>query len=119
MQCTSYFGVTDRCSVAASSNKISDANLYFSDGKTYSNECTLQQRSCDRPEKIKVAYTGPCGTVEIRENQSEEPFKYNLNASSSRLIFTPYKRESSPSFVTYFSRDFYETAPHFYSVGSF
>ena len=45
--------------------------LLFSDGKTYSNECTLQQKSCDSPKSIKVAYKGSCGTVEIRSEQGE------------------------------------------------
>lgn len=44
---------------------------FISDGKTYSNECSLQQRSCDSPKKIKVAYKGACGTVEIRSEQGE------------------------------------------------
>lgn len=45
--------------------------LLFTDGKTYSNECTLQQKSCDSPKSIKVAYKGSCGTVEIRSEQGE------------------------------------------------
>ena len=44
----------------------------ISDGKTYSNECSLQQRSCDSPKTIKVAYKGSCGTVEIRSEQQGE-----------------------------------------------
>ena len=43
----------------------------ISDGKTYSNECALQQKSCDSPKTIKVAYKGACGTVEIRSEQGE------------------------------------------------
>ncbi len=46
--------------------------VLISDGKTYNNECLLQQRSCDSPKTIKVAYKGSCGTVEIRSEQQGE-----------------------------------------------
>ena len=44
-------------------------NHLIADGKTYSNECTLKQKSCDSPKKISVAYQGACGTVEIKSNE--------------------------------------------------
>ena len=46
----------------------------FLDGKTYSNECTLQKKSCDSPRKIRVAYKGPCGTVEIKSTEGKNSY---------------------------------------------
>ena len=45
--------------------------LAWLDGATYNNKCKLQQHSCDSDKKVKVAYHGPCGTVEIRTEEEK------------------------------------------------
>jgi len=54
------------------------------DGATYNNECKLQQHSCDSDKKVSLAYTGPCGTVEIRTEQEQ-----NLTCAVCQRIFRP------------------------------
>ena len=53
------------------------------DGRTYSNECTLIKRACDTGKSVKKAYNGKCGTVEIKSG--DEPGKYFLNQT---FLFT-------------------------------